>query len=714
MDTGSGAGVSWGGREGPQPVSVGAREIGPIEGIRSVIREGPEPMSVGPIEDITMYAGGADVPMTQLDATPGVPPGMSSVQPQAMEVDERSAMTRDEKAQFLTPPTPAPQAGPPGLAPPGLGQPPSARRTAQMNVAAHRRMGLRTVNQQPQFDSSALRQMQSSPPPILREIRGRTPPPFMEAGTARLRPDVGADPRGPGPKKEEKPGFGPMKKARPVRWGDTGRDPLMQRIAERHRKQQLDRQWEEKPPVQQAIQQSLTDEEKRQEEDRRRRGPYGSGIGGKATGPIVMPRKPPRPGPLPPQPTKKPFKKPRRRVTFGGKEFRTIPNVLREREDREQYMAAGRHLGIKQGRHEAARQHRMTQMQMQRQNQDLMGLITGMKREGATLEARVRAGGRQLGAREDAIKSLQAGMGRQGLQLQTAQARIKRGGEQIGSREAEIRRLNVEGRRLESAAQQKVSELQAGMGREGIGRQRAEQRTQQLLQEGRSLDASSKKQIRQLQEGMGREGLARQQAQNEVRRLQGEVSQAKSSGSADRQRLERELAAAKASLAESRRAPRAAPAAAPIITVSAPGGGGASSSAGGAAAGGQAPAAAAPDLSKVVEAVKRIAESVQAAKKKEPAGKAGSKGITQARRRYTDKRKTTLAALRALKSKRIREFNTKTKKLPKAERNKQRREFRQKVNSQYKEVTTKFPTARGMKSVATIRELIKKLEGIKA
>ena len=114
-----------------------------------------------------------------------------------------------------------------------------------------------------------------------------------------------------------------------------------------------------------------------------------------------------------------------------------------------------------------------------------------------------------------------------------------------------------------------------------------------------------------------------------------------------------------------------------------------------------------------MSAVQKIAESVQASKKKEPAGKASSKGITQARRRYTDKRKTTLAAMRALKSKRIRQFNTKTKQMPKAQRDKQRREFKKKVEAQYKEVTTKFPTARGMKSVATIRELIRKLEGIK-
>ena len=119
-----------------------------------------------------------------------------------------------------------------------------------------------------------------------------------------------------------------------------------------------------------------------------------------------------------------------------------------------------------------------------------------------------------------------------------------------------------------------------------------------------------------------------------------------------------------------------------------------------------------PDLSKVVEAVAKIAALAAADKKKK--GKGREKGITQARKRYTDKRKTTLASLRSLKAKRIREFNSKTKKLPKAERDKQRREFKKKVNAQYKEVTTKFPTARGMKSAGTIRELIRKLEALKS
>ena len=142
--------------------------------------------------------------------------------------------------------------------------------------------------------------------------------------------------------------------------------------------------------------------------------------------------------------------------------------------------------------------------------------------------------------------------------------------------------------------------------------------------------------------------------------------------------------------------------------MTAPGGGGASSSsAGGAAAG---PAAAAPDLSKVVEAVKQIAEA--ASKKK--GGAKTTKGISQARRTYTDKRKTKIAELRALKSKRIREFAAKTKKLPKAERNKQRRDYKKRVEAQFKELQTRFPTARGLKSVGVIRELIRKIEAFKS
>ena len=154
----------------------------------------------------------------------------------------------------------------------------------------------------------------------------------------------------------------------------------------------------------------------------------------------------------------------------------------------------------------------------------------------------------------------------------------------------------------------------------------------------------------------------------------------------------------------------------PIVVQGGAGGGGASSSAGGSSAsgGGSGAAARAPDLSKVVEAVKSIAAAA-ADKKKKAAGGGGSgtKGITQARRSYTDKRKTKIAELRALKGKRIREFNAKTKKMPKAQRDKARREFKKKVNAQFKEAQQQFPTARGLKTVAGIRELIRKLEAFR-
>ena len=91
-----------------------------------------------------------------------------------------------------------------------------------------------------------------------------------------------------------------------------------------------------------------------------------------------------------------------------------------------------------------------------------------------------------------------------------------------------------------------------------------------------------------------------------------------------------------------------------------------------------------------------------------------SSRATAAKRRYTDKRKVKLGELRALKSKRIREFNTKSKKLPKAERLKQRREYKKKVEAQFKEMQTRFPTARGLKSVGVLRELIRKLDAFRA
>ena len=289
------------------------------------------------------------------------------------------------------------------------------------------------------------------------------------------------------------------------------------------------------------------------------------------------------------------------------------------------------------------------------------------------------------------------------------------------------------------------------MGREGLGRQRAQERVGQLLQEGRSLDASTGRKIRALKQGMGREGIARQKAEesyqsllDESNRNIQELEKKISDGTADRESAQAEidalnrtlqalknvpsvpkedkdqLSGLKSELADLKKAIRGMSArpqqggAAPIVVQGGAGGGGASSSAGGSSAssggGGAAPAAVqqAPDLSKIVEAVKELAE-------KGKAGKKGgtTKGITQARRTYTDKRKTKIAEMRSLKSKRIREFNQRTKKLSKDDRNKQRKAYKKRVEAQFKEMQQRFPTARSLKSVGVIRELIRKIDALK-
>ena len=78
-------------------------------------------------------------------------------------------------------------------------------------------------------------------------------------------------------------------------------------------------------------------------------------------------------------------------------------------------------------------------------------------------------------------------------------------------------------------------------------------------------------------------------------------------------------------------------------------------------------------------AAREIARVLDESKKKAPKRKSG---ISNARKRYTDARKTKLASLRSHRDKLIREHNTKTKKLPKKERDAARREVKKKVNSQ--------------------------------
>ena len=107
------------------------------------------------------------------------------------------------------------------------------------------------------------------------------------------------------------------------------------------------------------------------------------------------------------------------------------------------------------------------------------------------------------------------------------------------------------------------------------------------------------------------------------------------------------------------------------------------------------------------QAAGALLAAIQKPKKKKQSG------ITAAKKRYTDKRKVKLGELRALKSKRIREHAASTKKLPKAERAKARKAFKDKVNSQFKEVTKRFPTARGLKDLQTVKGLIDKIDRVR-
>jgi hypothetical protein len=151
---------------------------------------------------------------------------------------------------------------------------------------------------------------------------------------------------------------------------------------------------------------------------------------------------------------------------------------------------------------------------------------------------------------------------------------------------------------------------------------------------------------------------------------------------------------------------------APVINTTVAGGAPASSSAAGGSAGagsgGARPAApAGPSLRDIAEVVKGVVGD------KKKGRTAAAKGITQAKKRYTDRRKVKLGELRALKARRVREFNAKTKNMPKEQRNKARREFKAKANAQYSEIAKKFPAARGLKDTGTIRALLQKLESVR-
>ncbi|MBN93255.1 MAG: hypothetical protein CL928_04175 [Deltaproteobacteria bacterium] len=415
-----------------------------------------------------------------------------------------------------------------------------------------------------------------------------------------------------------------------------------------------------------------------------------------------------------------------------------------EPSEREGYMQYGRMLGARDA---VAKERRKTRRQ-----------IADIKKQNKQfVEALRKRGTEQLQQREKQLQD----MSRQGGQLvqqmhnmqqagETLEARVRAGSRQLTQRDARIRGLKREGDQLYAKSERqgaRIRELEQGMGREGLRAQRAEERVGQLLQEGRSLEAEHKARMKRGEEQIAardkaygdlmaeanrkiqglekrlNDGTAdREAAQKEIDELTKQLAAASKKPEAKGPEQKQDLSELKKELAGMRREIKARPAAAqggapPIVVQGGQGGGGASaggsSSSGGAAAGGQG-GGGGRDLSRTVEA---LAKAVKGARKSgaAPAKKKaeGTKGITQARRSYTDKRKSKIAELRALKSKRIREFNARTKKMPKAERDKARREFKKKVNAQFKEAQQRFPTARGLKTVAAIRELIRKLDAFR-
>ena len=507
------------------------------------------------------------------------------------------------------------------------------------------------------------------------------------------------------------------------------------------------------------------------------------------------PRRPGRRGAFPYGPIKgKDEKQKKPGISWGKDETRTftggrhtpgrvLPWVPGEREKHEGY----RQLGQMQGRELAKREHGIELERLQKRNRNLMVHLGGarqemghmtrqggemaqrlvgteqemkrrgqvvreMTRQGSELVERLGARERQVGHLKGSVRGLQQGMGREGLGRQRAE-RMVTGLQQNLSAEQEkqLRREQA----MRGRYTTKIGKLQQGMGREGLARQRAEERASGLQAKGEKLESHLTGKISDLKRGMGREGIARQRAEDNYRKLlnQGNriiqnLEKKINDGSADREDAQRQIDALSKELSAMQSVPKVAPqdkselaglkgelaglkaalrnmprgggargqgSGQPIVVQGGAGGGGASSSAGGSSAssggGGQAAPARAPDMSGIVEAVKQIAG--KAAQGKAAKAQGSAKGITQARRSYTDKRKVKLAELRALKSRRIREFNTKTKKMESSARNKARREFKKKVNAQFKEMQSKFPTARGLKSVGVIRDLIRKIDAIK-
>ena len=136
---------------------------------------------------------------------------------------------------------------------------------------------------------------------------------------------------------------------------------------------------------------------------------------------------------------------------------------------------------------------------------------------------------------------------------------------------------------------------------------------------------------------------------------------------------------------------RAREAARPIIIQAAPGAPGGAGGGGGAGSSGAAAAAASG----------AAGAAGAGAKKPVPKPRRRTSGITKAKKRYTDQRKLKLANMRALKSKRIREFAAKTKKMAPKQRLEARKAFKKKAEGRFREFKQRFPVARGLKDLRT-------------
>ena len=73
-----------------------------------------------------------------------------------------------------------------------------------------------------------------------------------------------------------------------------------------------------------------------------------------------------------------------------------------------------------------------------------------------------------------------------------------------------------------------------------------------------------------------------------------------------------------------------------------------------------------------------------------------------------------MAELRKAKAAKIKQFNARTKKMRPADRKNARRDFKAKVAAQFKQITKRFPTARGIKETGALQALTKQLAAVRS